>query len=132
MRVYGYICIELWGYAKTHPKIAQHILSIKPDATLVKQQRKRLNWKCKKQLKLKLKKNKSMQLHSQRTTLDKLANVYQSWKSGKVRVCIDFRKLNDACPKNDFPLPITDVMVKNICNFGRISFTNVFSGYNQI
>ena len=34
-------------------------------------------------------------------------------KNGKIRVCIDFRDLNIACPKDEFPLPITGVMIDN-------------------
>jgi hypothetical protein len=30
-----------------------------------------------------------------------------SKKDGKVRMCVDFRDLNRACPKDDFPLPHT-------------------------
>ena len=28
-------------------------------------------------------------------------------KNRKIRVCIDFRDLNEACPKDEFPIPIT-------------------------
>ena len=31
-------------------------------------------------------------------------------KDGKVRMCVDFRDLNKACPKDDFPLPHIDVL----------------------
>ena len=30
-------------------------------------------------------------------------------KDEKVRICVDFRDLNKACPKDDFPLPYIDV-----------------------
>ena len=30
-------------------------------------------------------------------------------KNGKIRIYIDYRDLNTACPKDEFPLPITDV-----------------------
>jgi len=53
-------------------------------------------------------------------------------KNAKIRVCIDFRDLNKACPKDEFPLPITDVMIDNTCGFERMSFMDGFSGYNQI
>ena len=53
-------------------------------------------------------------------------------KNEKIRVCIDFRDLNIACPKNEFPLLITDVMIDNTCGFERISFMDGFSRYNQI
>ena len=32
-------------------------------------------------------------------------------KNGQIRVCVDFRDLNNACPKNDFSLPIIELMV---------------------
>ena len=32
-------------------------------------------------------------------------------KNGQIRVCIDFWDLNKACPEDDFPLPITELMV---------------------
>ena len=34
-------------------------------------------------------------------------------KNEKIRVCIDFRDLNIACPKDEFLLLITDVMIDN-------------------
>ena len=40
--------------------------------------------------------------------------------------------LNAACPKDEFPLPITDVMIDNTFDFERMSFMDGFSGYNQI
>ena len=40
--------------------------------------------------------------------------------------------LNAACPKNEFSLPIMDVMIDNTCDFERMSFMDGFSGYNQI
>ncbi|XP_024200623.1 uncharacterized protein LOC112203960 [Rosa chinensis] len=32
-------------------------------------------------------------------------------KNGQLCVCVDFRDLNDACSKDDFPLPIIELMV---------------------
>ena len=40
--------------------------------------------------------------------------------------------LNTACPKDEFLLPITNVMIDNTCDFERISFMDGFSRYNQI
>ena len=36
------------------------------------------------------------------------------------------------CPKDEFLLPITDVMIDNTCGLERMSFMDGFSGYNQI
>ena len=53
-------------------------------------------------------------------------------KNEKIRTCIDYRDLNAACPKDEFPLPITDVMINNTCSFEGMSLIDGFSGYNQI
>jgi hypothetical protein len=53
-------------------------------------------------------------------------------KDGKVRMCIDFRDLNKASPKDDFPLPHLDILVDNTAGHEMFSFMDGFSGYNQI
>ena len=47
-------------------------------------------------------------------------------------MCVDFRDLSKACPKDDFPLPQIDVLVDNIAGSALMSFINSFSRYNQI
>ena len=47
-------------------------------------------------------------------------------KDGKVRMCVDFRDLNKACPKDDFPLPHIDVLVDNLTGSALMSFMMVF------
>jgi len=65
--------------------------------------------------------------------LDWVANIVPVLKkNGKIRICIDYRDLNTTCPKDEFPLPITDVMIDNTCGFERMSFMDDFLGYNQI
>ncbi|XP_058221013.1 uncharacterized protein LOC131331161 [Rhododendron vialii] len=53
-------------------------------------------------------------------------------KNGKIRICIDFRDLNEACPKDDFPLPITELLVDATTGYETLSFMDGYSGYNQI
>ena len=46
-----------------------------------------------------------------------LANVVPvPKKGGKVRVCVDYRDLNRASPKDDFPLPHIDVLADSTSN----------------
>jgi hypothetical protein len=33
--------------------------------------------------------------------------------TGKIRVCIDFKNLNRATPKDVYPMPIADVLINN-------------------
>ncbi|KAA0043021.1 RNA-directed DNA polymerase-like protein [Cucumis melo var. makuwa] len=53
-------------------------------------------------------------------------------KDGKVRMCVDYRDLNRASLKDNFPLPHIDVLVDNTAGFSTFSFMDGFSGYNQI
>uniref|UniRef100_A0A2N9G4P3 Uncharacterized protein n=1 Tax=Fagus sylvatica TaxID=28930 RepID=A0A2N9G4P3_FAGSY len=53
-------------------------------------------------------------------------------KNGQIRVCVDFRDLNRACPKDDFPLPNTELMVDSTIGHEALSFMDGSSGYNQI
>ena len=62
-----------------------------------------------------------------------LANVVSvPKKDGKVRVCVDFRNLNKASPKDDFPLPHIDMVVDSTVEHAMLSFMDGFSSYNQI
>ena len=61
--------------------------------------------------------------------VDWIANVVPvPKKDEKVRMCVDFRDLNKACPKDDFPFPHIDVLVDN----ALMSYMDGFLGYNQI
>lgn len=53
-------------------------------------------------------------------------------KNGQVQVCVDFQKLNSACPKDAFPLPITEMMIYATISHEIFSFMDESSGYNQI
>lgn len=53
-------------------------------------------------------------------------------KDGKVIMCVDYKDLNRASPKDDFPLPHIDILVDNTAQFSVFSFMDGFSGYNQI
>jgi len=62
-----------------------------------------------------------------------VANIVPvSKKDGKVRMCVDYRDLNRASPKDNFPLPHIDTLVDNTARFSLFSFMDGFSGYNQI
>ena len=64
---------------------------------------------------------------------DWVANIVPvSKKDGKVRMCVDYRDLNRAIPKDNFPLPHIDTLIDNIVTNIFFSFMDGFSGYNQI
>ena len=47
-------------------------------------------------------------------------------------MCVDFRDLNKASSKDDFPLPHINVLVDNTAGHALLSFMDGFLGYNQI
>jgi hypothetical protein len=53
-------------------------------------------------------------------------------ESGKLRVCIDFRNLNRAAPKDEYPMPIADTLINNASGNRIISFLDGNAGYNHI
>ncbi|XP_070026114.1 uncharacterized protein [Nicotiana sylvestris] len=53
-------------------------------------------------------------------------------KNGQIRVCVDFRDLNNACPKDEFSLPIPELMIDTTTDYEAMSFMDGSSGSNQI
>ena len=53
-------------------------------------------------------------------------------KQRTIRVCIDFRDLNKACAKDNFPTLHIDQIIDNCAGSVIFSFMDGFSGYNQI
>jgi hypothetical protein len=51
---------------------------------------------------------------------------------GNIRVCIDFSNLNKATSKNEYPMPIANMLINNACGHQIISFLDGNVGYNQI
>ena len=52
--------------------------------------------------------------------------------SNKLRVCIDFCNLNKATPKDEYPMPIADMLINSASGNKVISFLDGNAGYNQI
>jgi hypothetical protein len=52
--------------------------------------------------------------------------------SRKIRVCIDFRDLNRATSKDEYPMPIVDILINDASGHQVISFLDGNADYNQI
>ena len=53
-------------------------------------------------------------------------------KNGKLRICVDFRRLNAATKKDSYPLPFTDEVLDTVIGYAAYSFIDCFSGYHQV
>ncbi|RDX66233.1 hypothetical protein CR513_55022, partial [Mucuna pruriens] len=113
--------------------IVEHRLPMLPKATPVRQQLRRM----KPDVALKIKEEVEKQWDAGFLAVSN----YPQWvanivpvpkKDGKVRMCVDYRDLNQASPKDNFPLPHIDMLVDNTTCHAFFSFMDGFSGYNQI
>ena len=52
--------------------------------------------------------------------------------SGKIRVCIDFRNLNKATPKDEYTMSIADMLINEASGHRVICFLDGNACYNQI
>jgi len=52
--------------------------------------------------------------------------------NGNWRICVDYRNLNSAYPKDSYPLPNIDRLVDGAVDHKILSFLDVYFGYNQI
>jgi len=49
-----------------------------------------------------------------------------------MRVCIDFRDLNATTPKDEYPMPIVDMLIDSTTGNQILSLLYGYLGYNQI
>jgi hypothetical protein len=128
--------IFAWSYTEMpglDPSIVEHRIDTWPDITPVHQKQRPLH------------PSKAAAIKAE---IDKLRTAgfiypiaYMSWvsnpvlvdkKQGTIRVCTDFRNLNNACPKDNFPTPFIDQVIDDCAGHEALSFMDGFSGYNQI
>jgi hypothetical protein len=53
-------------------------------------------------------------------------------KDGWWRVCVDFRDLNRATPKDEYPMPVAETLINAAAGNKILSFMDGNAGYNQI
>jgi hypothetical protein len=53
-------------------------------------------------------------------------------KNGKLRICVNFKKLNATTKKDPYPLPFTDEVINIVTRHEVYTFLDGFSRYHQI
>ncbi|RDX75438.1 hypothetical protein CR513_44663, partial [Mucuna pruriens] len=109
-------------------EIVEHKLPLLPDLVLVRQQLRRIKPK----VALKIKEEVEKQWNARFLTVWVANIVPVPKKDVKVQMCVDYKDLNRASLKDNFPLPHIDVLVENTVQHVFFSFMDGFSGYNQI
>ena len=98
---------------------------------------KRKTRKFKPDLSLRIKEEVMKQIESKVVEVTKyptwLSNIVPvAKKDGKIRICVDYRDLNKASPKDNFPLPNIHILIDNCAKNELQSFMDCFTGYHQI
>jgi len=113
--------------------IIHHRLPLNPECSLVKQKLRRMKPKMSLKIKEEVKEQFDAGFLAVARYSEWVANIVPvPKKDRKVRMCVDYRDLNRANSKDNFPLPHIDILVDNTANFTLFSFMDGFFGYNQI
>jgi hypothetical protein len=105
----------------------------KPDAKPVKQKPYRMNPMYKHKVKAKIDRMLEVGIIEPIEESEWISPmVVQDKKTRGIKMCVDLRKLNDACLHDPFPTPFTDEVLENVGGQKAYSFTDGFLGYHQI
>jgi hypothetical protein len=90
-------------------------IPLKPDAKPVRQIPYRLNWKYKEKVKAEIDQMLEARIIEPIVELEWISPmVVQDTKIGGIKICVDLRKLNDACLHDPFPTPFRDEVIENV------------------
>ncbi|CAL2271820.1 unnamed protein product [Prunus armeniaca] len=116
-----------------NPNLVSHTLNIELGTKLVVQPRRNFHPEIEKQIKVEIEKLLAAGFIKPIKHPTWLANIVPVKKKTRViRICTDYRDLNQACPKDEFSLPNMDILIDSTSGQGLLSFMDGFSGYNQI
>ncbi|XP_072054908.1 uncharacterized protein [Arachis hypogaea] len=113
--------------------LVEHRLALKPNARHVKQTPRRfapeINVKIKEEME-RLIKAKFIRTDRYVEWVSNIVPVMK--KNGKLRVCIDFRDLNNATSKDEYFMTIADMLIDSAAENEILSFMDGYFRYNQI
>ena len=131
-----YADVFAWGpedMPGINESVAMHSLDVDPKKKPVKQKRRNFPPERQQAIDEEVEKLLKADIICEIKYHDLLANVVLVKKpSGKWRMCVDYKNLNPACPKDYHPLPSIDQLINATFEHLMLSFTDAFSGYNQI
>jgi RNase H-like domain found in reverse transcriptase/Reverse transcriptase (RNA-dependent DNA polymerase) len=132
----GYMDCFAWSYKEMpglDPKVAVHYLKIDPTFRPIKQAPRRMRVELEEKVVEETKKLINAGFIREEEMPEWVASIVPvKKKNGQIRICVDFQDLNKACPKDDFPLPVTEIIIDHTSSYEVFSFMDGYAGYNQI
>ncbi|XP_051127332.1 uncharacterized protein LOC127248832 [Andrographis paniculata] len=121
---------EIPGLAR---RLIEHRLPIKNSFMPYKQPPRRINPELLPQIKEEFKKLLKAGFIRPCRYADWLANIVPvTKKNGKIRICIDFRDFNLATPKDEYVMPVVDMLIDSAAGYKILSLMDGYVGYNHI
>ncbi|XP_073294454.1 uncharacterized protein [Primulina huaijiensis] len=119
--------------AGVSPQVAEHKLNILPGSRPVKQKKRHFGPEKDKVIEeqvgelLRAGHIKEVQFPTWLSNMVLIPKATRKW-----RMCVDFKDLNKACPKDCYPLPRIDQLVDSTSGCELLSFLDAYQGYHQI
>ena len=123
----------LQGFEGVDPSVCKHTIPLQVDAKPSKQRPYSYN------------DNYAQKIDEEITRLIEAGFIYEiehtEWvsplvvvpkKNGKLRVCVNLKKVNAARIRDHYPFPITDHVIKRVAGAEAYNFLDGFSRYNQL
>ncbi|XP_045809918.1 uncharacterized protein LOC123904281 [Trifolium pratense] len=113
--------------------LVEHRLPIRPDKKPVKQSPRRFAPEILSKIKEEIERLLRSKFIRTARYVEWLANIVPVIKkNGSLRICIDFRDLNNATPKDEYSMPVAEMLIDSAAGFEYLSMLDGYSGYNQI
>jgi len=120
--------MDIQRFEKDSTRVGKHIIELDTTIPLAHRAKYRLNLNYVTVVKQDIDKliaTKFIQFVEEATWLSPIVIVPK--KNGKLKICIDFRKLNVATKKDPYPLPFTDEMLNIVAGYEAYYFLDGYS-----
>ena len=125
-----------WSYAdmsSLDPSFVMHNLPLKEGAKPIKQRPRKMHPSKTLLVKKEIEKYLNVGFIEPIDYSEWMANIVLVTKTTReIRICTNFHDINNACTKDDFPMPNIDMIVDSIASHDTLSFMDGFSRYNPI
>jgi hypothetical protein len=131
---FKYVFVWMYDDLKTFDaNIIQHVIPMKPQTLPFQQKLRKMHPKLELTVKKELNKLLKAKIIFPVRHTQWVSNIVPvRKKSGEIRLCVDFRNLNRASNKDNYPVPPMEQILQHVSGSKILSLLDGFSGYNQV